>query len=67
MDVLLGVVVVALELVPTFERMFSNDTPQGYIGQPRHVSPSNHVPVKDANDLVKPGLRPEEFGPRLQV
>ena len=36
MDVLLGVVVVALELVPISKRLFNSDIPQGNTGQPRH-------------------------------
>ena len=31
------------------------------------VSLSNHIPVRDAINWIKPGLRLEVFGPRLQV
>ena len=67
MDVSLEVVVVALELVPTSKRMFSRDTPQGHIRQPRHVSPSTHFHIHGAIDRAKLGMLPEESGSRLQV
>ena len=67
MDVSLGVVVVALELVPTSKRMFGNNTLQGHTGKLRHVSPSNYVPIWDAVVRAKPGVLPEEYGPRLRV
>ena len=67
MDVSLGVVVVALELVPISKRMFGSDTPQGHTGQLRHVTPSNHVPIQDAIDQAKLEVLLKEYGPRLRV
>ena len=59
MDVSLGVVVMALKLVPTSKRMFDSDIPQGHTG--------NYVPIRDAVDWAKPRVFPKEYGPRLWV
>ena len=40
---------------------------QGHTGKPRHVSPSNYVPIRDAVDRAKPEVLPKEYGPRLRV
>ena len=67
MDVSLGVVVVALELVPTSKKMFSSNSLQGHTGKLRHVSPSNYVPIQDAIDQAKLEVLLKENGPRLRV
>ena len=63
MGVSLGVVVVALELVPPPKGCPAAIFPKVILNNRDMVSLSNHVPVRDIIDRVKLKLRPEVFGP----